>query len=219
MKDAHKAYTAALAQWRAAERAAVELRAQSREADNAAAQAALDAARNGQPIPPAKRDGIGQSIEAAERAVDAYLTITRDAEEQLLDALRDHLALLDTTAREHAHAVTQRMLDRIGQVLTEEWGAYVRAQDLAAACEMGKPWLGATGQAPRVRYEGQNRNLGDLLGDVLRTVDRTDPVSAEERTEIALLQRTGSRTDHAEAVARYDALPVPTWAAALGVEP
>lgn len=217
VRDAAKAYDAAVAKWREAEVACVELRARSRDVDHEAAQAALDAARKGEPIPPARLDGIAQSIEAAERAVGAHLRLAQEAEQHLLDTLDEHADAIEAAAAHYAHTVTRRLLDRIGDVLADEWAAYVTAQHVVTACELGKVWLGQTDMAPRFRYDGQDRCIDDLLGGVLRLIERSDPMVDTELIELVRLQRTGSPADYSEAITRYEAMPVPKWAEALGV--
>lgn len=95
---AYRAYRAQVEKWEQAEAACVELRARSRDVDTEAAQAALDAARSGKPIPAARLDGIAQSIEAAERAVDAHLRLAQEAEQALLDAIDENANAIEAAA-------------------------------------------------------------------------------------------------------------------------
>ena len=213
-----KEYKAALAEWQKAEQACVTLRRESRRTDLADAEEALDAVRNGKPIPKAKSDAVAASVQVAERAVDAYLTLAREAEQRLLDALETHHEALDAAATDYAHQVTQRLLTAIGDVLTEQWDEYLEVQRLLVRVEMGR-WGAEYGDRPiRMRYEGQDRDLSHLLGDLLRLIDRSDPKSEAIRVKIQHLMQSGGPSAYDEAVRTFESIPTPSWAAALGVD-
>ncbi len=219
VQAAAKAYDAAVAKWEQAVLASVELRKRSSEVDHAAAQEALDAARAGKPIPTAKADGISASIEAADRAEEAYLRLAQEAEQHYLAAIDTHHDEITAAADRHAHDATATMLDRIGVVLATDWPKYVRAHRVAIACELGKPWLDPTGTPIRVRWEGQDRNLADLLADVLRAIHRTDPEVHDTFTRVQALRRSVDPRDYDTANDLLNAMPVPSWCEPLGVTP
>jgi len=79
------------------------------------------AVRAGKPIPKGKAEGISAGVQAAERAVDAHLTVAKEAEQRLLQVLDDHYSEVEAAAELHAHTVTQRLLNAIGEVVDSRW--------------------------------------------------------------------------------------------------
>lgn len=215
---AYKAYRAQVDKWQEAVTAAVELSKRSRQVDTEAAELALAAARKGEPIPTANLDGITAAIDAAARSEAAHLTIAQEAEQHLLDVIDEHHDDLVRAAEAHAHTVTVKLLDGIGQVLTDNWTEWKHAQLLTGSMELGKPWMDLD-RPLRYRYDGHDRDLGDLLASVLRIIHRADPETEATLAQVYRFRQSPDPADYDRANELIDNLPGQVWADALGVDP